>query len=87
METLAIKAKTRSHTRCKELNNTEREQVEFLIKCKNLAQSVIPGSIEVDTNMLLDKSYQLFESMVSTLQTQMQNTREEQKEETTRPLM
>ena len=43
--------------------------------------------IEVNTNKPLEKSYQLFESMVLALQTQMQNTREEQKEETTRLLM
>ena len=48
---------------------------------------MIPGSTEVDTDNPLEKSYQLFESMVSALQTQMQNTREEKKEETTRLLM
>ena len=37
LETLAIKEKTRSWTRPKELNDNEIEQVEFLIKCRNLA--------------------------------------------------
>ena len=41
LETLAIEAKTRSQTRCKDLDDTEKEQVEFLLKCRNLAQSVI----------------------------------------------
>ena len=50
LETLAIEAKTRSQTRRKELDDIEREQVEFLIKCRNLAQFVIPGSMEVNTN-------------------------------------
>ena len=83
LETLAIEAKTRSQTRRKELNDTKREQVEFLIKCRNLAQSVIPGSTEVDADKSLEKAYKLFESVVSALHTQMQNT----EEETTRLLM
>ena len=32
LETLAIEAKTRSQTRCKELDDTEKEQVELLLK-------------------------------------------------------
>ena len=67
LETLAIEAKTRSQTRCKELNDNEKEQVKFLLKCRNLAQSLILGSTEVDTNKQLERSYQLFESMVSSL--------------------
>ena len=82
LETPAIEVKTRSQNRRKELDDKEREQVEFLNKCRNLAQSVIPGLAEVDTDKPLEKSYQLFKSMVSALQTQMQNTREEKKEET-----
>ena len=57
LETLAIKEKTRSHTRCKELNDTEKEQVEFLLKCRNLAQSMIPGPMEADTDKPLEKEY------------------------------
>ena len=57
LETLAIKAKTRSQTRRKELDDTEREQVELLIKCRNLAQSVILGPMQVDTDKPLEKSY------------------------------
>ena len=43
--------------------------------------------MEVDTNKPLEKAYQLFESVVSTLQVQMKNTKEEQKEEISRLLM
>ena len=55
LETLAIEAKTRSLTRHKELDDTEKEQVEFLLKCRNLAQSVIPRPMEVDTDKLLER--------------------------------
>lgn len=37
LETLAIEAKARSHTRRKEIDDTEKEQVKFLLKCGNLA--------------------------------------------------
>ena len=57
LETLAIKAKTRSQTRRKELDDTKKEQVEFLVKCRNLAQSVIPGPMEANTDKPLEKSY------------------------------
>ena len=83
LKSLAIEVKTRSQTRRKELDNTEKEQVEFLLKCRNLAQSIIPGSMEADTDKSFEKAYQLFESVVSTLQVHMQNT----KEETSRLLM
>ena len=46
----------------------------------------MPDPIEVDTDKLLERVYQLFESMVSTLQAHIQET-EEQKEETTKLLM
>ena len=67
LETLAIEAKTRSQQRRKELDNNEKEQVEFLNKCRSLVQTVIPGPAEVDTDKSLEKYYQLFESMVSAL--------------------
>ena len=87
LETLTIEEKTRSQTRRKELDDTEKEQVEFLLKCRNLAQSIIPRPMEADTDKPLEKAYQLFESMVSALHVQMQNTGEEQKEEIARLLM
>ena len=48
---------------------------------------MIPGLIEVDTEKPLERAYQLFESMVLALQEQIQDTKEEQKEETVRLLM
>ena len=48
---------------------------------------MIPGPTEDDTNKPLEKSYQLFESVVSELQTHMSNTKEEEKEETAQMLM
>ena len=84
---MAIEAKTRCQTRCKELDDIEKEQVKLLLKYRNLAQFVIPGSMEADTDNPLEKAYQLFESVVSTLQAHMQNTKEEQQEETSRLLM
>ena len=67
LETLAIESKTRSQNRCKELDDDKKEQVEFLNKCRNLVQSVIPGPTEVDSDKLLEKAYQLLESVVSAL--------------------
>ena len=82
LEALAVEAKTRNQHRHNELDNKEKEQVKFLNKCRDLVQSVIPGPIEVDIDKLLEISYQLFESVVSGLQAQIQETKEEQKEET-----
>ena len=45
------------------------------------------GPIKVDTDKPLERAYQLFESMVSTLQAHIQEKKEEQKEETARLLM
>ena len=46
LETLVTEAKTRSHIRNKELDDIENEQVEFLSKCRNLAQTIIPWPME-----------------------------------------
>ena len=75
LESLAIKEKTRSQNKRREIDKNEKEQVEFLNKCRNLFLSVIPGPIEVDTDKPLEKAYHLFESMVSTLQAQIQDTK------------
>ena len=87
LKTLASEAKTRSEQRNKELKDKKAEQVDFLDKCRNLAQSVMSGPIHIDTNKPLERAYYLFESMVSTLQAHIQETKEEQKEETARLLM
>ena len=50
LKTLAIKEKTRSQQRRKELENNEKEQVKFLNKCRSLEQMVMPGPTEVDTD-------------------------------------
>ena len=77
LKTLAIEEKTRNQQRRKELDNNEKEQVEFLNKCRSLVQMVIPGPAEVDTDKPLERAYQLFESVVSALQAQIQDTKEE----------
>ena len=87
LKTLAKEAKTRTARKTKELLSKNAEQVEFLGKCRALAQSVIPSPIEVDTDRPLERAYQLFESMVSTVQAHLQETKEEQKEETARLLL
>ena len=63
------------------------EHVKFLNKCRNLSQSVMPGPIEINTDRPLERSYHIFESMLSTLQAHIQETKEEQKEETAQLLM
>ena len=45
LESLATEAATRSQTRREQLDNTKKEQIEFLTKCKSLIQTVIPGPI------------------------------------------
>ena len=75
LEALAVEAKTRNQHRRKELDNKEKEQVKFLNKCRDLVQSVILGPIEVDTDKPLERAYQLFESVVSALQAQIQETK------------
>ena len=79
LETLATEEKTRSQIRWKHLDNSKNEQAEFLSKCKKLVQTVIPGLLEADTDKSLEKAYQLFESMVSTLQSHLLNMKEDQK--------
>ena len=57
------------------------EQVEFLTKCRTLTQTVIPGMVETDIDKPLEKSYQLFESVVSNLEMQLHIKKDEKKEE------
>ena len=47
----------------------------------------MPDPVEVDTDKPIERAYRLFESMVSSLKAQIQETKEEQKEETGRLLM
>ena len=84
---MAKESKKRTDRKNKELVSKNAEEFEFLGRCRALAQTVIPGPIEVDTDRPLERAYQLFETMVSTVQTRMQETQEEQKEETVRLLL
>jgi len=84
---LAKESKKRTVTKSKELKDKEAEQVEFLGKCRSLAQSVVPGPVEDATDRPLERAYQLFEGMVLTIQTHLQETKAEQKEETARLLL
>ena len=87
LKTLAKESKKRTVSKRKELKDKEAEQVEFLGKCRSLAQTVVPGPVEVATDRPLERAYQLFEGMVSTIQTHLQETKAEQKEETARLLL
>ena len=80
--TLTTEAATRSKTRREQIDSIKIEKIEFLSNCRNLIQAIIPGPIEADTNKPLEKAYQLLENVVSTLQAQLQLTKEDQKEET-----
>ena len=84
LNTLAKEAKKRTNTVRKQLRDKETEEVEFLGKCRSLAQSIVPGPVEVAMDRPLERAYQLFESMMSTIQTHLQATRATQKEETAR---
>ena len=87
LKIVAKEAKLRTVRKSKELTAKNAEEVEFLGKCRALAQTVIPRPVEVDTDRPLERAYQLFETMVSTVQARMQETKEEQKEETARLLL
>ena len=75
LETLATEAATRRKTKREQLDSIKKEKIEFLSNCRNLIQTIIPGPLEVDTDKPLEKSYQLFEIVVSTLQVQLQLTK------------
>ena len=81
-EALTKEASTRNRTRQERIEKMKVEQVEFFTKCRTLTQTVIPGMVETDTNKPLERAYQLFESVMSNLQMQLQIKRDEKKEET-----
>ena len=87
LKTLAKESKKRTVTKSKELKDKEVEQVKFLGKYRSLAQSIVLGPVEDATDRPLERAYQLFEGMVSTIQTHLQETKAEQKEETARLLL
>ena len=56
--------------------------MEFITKCRNLTQTILPVVAKTDRDKPLERAYHLFESVVSNLQTQLQTKKEEQAEET-----
>ena len=49
-ETLATEAALRNQTKQEQIDNTKKEEIEFLKKCRSLIQTVILGLLEVDTD-------------------------------------
>ena len=72
----------RNQNRKEQIEKLEVEQVEFLTKCRNLTQTILPGAKQTDTKKPLERAYQLLKSVVSNLQTQLQAKKDEKKEET-----
>ena len=87
LKTVAKESKKRADRKTKELVAKNAEEVKFLGRCRALAQMVIPGPLEIETDRPLERAYQLFEGMVSTIQTHRQETKTEQQEETARLLL
>ena len=50
LKTVAKESKKRTDQKNKELVAKNAEEVEFLNRCRALAQIVIPGPVEVDTD-------------------------------------
>ena len=82
MEALNKEARIRKERKQEQIEKLKTEQIEFLTKCRNLTQTILPGATETDTDKPLERAYQLFESIVSNLQTQLQTKKDEQVEET-----
>ena len=87
LKTVAKESKKRTDQKTKELVAKNAEEVEFLGRYRSLVQTVVLGPLDVDTDQPLEIEYQLFDTMVSTIQTRMQEAKEEQKEETVRLLL
>ena len=86
LENITTEAAIRNQTKREQIDKTKKEEIEFLTKCRNSIQIVIPGPLEANIDKPLEKEYQLFESMVSTLQSHLLNKKEDQKEEISRLL-
>ena len=87
LNTLAKDSKRRTTRLRKQLADKETQEVEFLDKCRSLVQTVAPGPIDTATDRPLDRAYQLFEGLVSTVQTHFHETKAGKKEETVRLLL
>ena len=79
---LTKEATMRNKNRKEHIEKLEAKQLEFLTKCGNLTQTILPGEKEAETNKPLERSYQLLESVMSNLQTRLQTKKDEKKEET-----
>ena len=71
LEALTKEASTRNRTKQERIEKMKTEQVKFLTKCRTLTQTVIPRMDETDTDKPLERAYQLLESVMSNLQTQL----------------
>ena len=67
----SVQLKTLQGLVFQKLKDKEAEQVEFLGKCRSLAQSVVLDPVEDATDRPLERAYQLFEGMVLTIQTHL----------------
>ena len=68
LEALTKEASTRNQTRQEQIEKLKTKQVEFLTECRYLTQKVIPGLEETDIDKPMEKSYHLFENVMSNLQ-------------------
>ena len=82
MGTLNKEVAIRNQSRREKIEKIQAKQVEFLSEYMNLTQTVLPGITEINTDKPLERAYQLLESVVSNLQTQLQAKKDEQKGET-----
>ena len=57
MGALTKEAAARNKNIKEQIDKLEAEQVEFLTKCRNLTQTVLPGITETDTKKPLERSY------------------------------
>ena len=69
LEALNKEAATRNQSRREKIEKIQAYQVEFLTKCRNLTQTVLPRITETNTDKPLERAYQLLDNVVSNLQT------------------
>ena len=82
MDAINKESRVRREKRKEQIKKLKTKQAKFLTRCQNLARKVIIVPEEVDTEIPLKKSYQLFESVVSSFQERLQENKEEKEEET-----
>ena len=69
LEAITKEASTRNRTKQERIEKMKADEVEFLTKCRNLTQIVIPWMAKTDTDIEkpLEREYQLLESVMSNL--------------------